>query len=326
MKLNISDYVSENEVLVANEQGLIRDDPKPKIEETWDKLAEYYTSKAIQENTSELAESEFYAALAHARVDNENALAVNELCNKGILREYENTEFKEERANIKVFIAKELLKIVRNRYIELKNSITDENNLFQALKTLKYESRIINNQLRIHITPTRFVEYEKVIGADAETIGLSCKITFKDIIISGFYQVEALNSFEERRIRILEDDLVGKYNFGNVILEISKDNVRSTNDLANAVISELISGSRPRDVILKLPVYFSRYFLAKLICNSSKRKLVQTSTETLCDGLSSAFYVMTDDSIFKIVRSEKDVEMYINGCMIDLKTVCTANQ
>lgn len=322
MKLNISDFTCENEILSTNEFGLIRNDPKPVIEEEWDKLGGYYTLKSLEDKKSEVSEFEFHNSLAFSRLENENALAIGDLCNQKILKEFEQTEFYEESGNIKIFIANQLFQIISNRYEELKRNIADENEAYQKIKALKYESKIMEGQLRIYITPTEFIDNGKELEQDDQQVGLCCRIRIKGMEFAGCYKTESKNKFEEKKIKLSEAKIVGKYEYGNITVEISKDIVDLENEICTAVICELLGGSDPKDVMSKLPIYFSRFYLGKLIEKSKNIKLVQTSTKICCDGLSSIFYIKSDYCVYKVKRDDLDFEIFSNGRMIKLDTVC----
>lgn len=317
MELDISEFAVENEILTANESGVVYDSPRSRIEEAWDRLALYYIQKTSQENKSEITESEFYNCLAHSRVENETAMAVYDLCSKNVLKTYENREYKEERVNIKKHISKELGTILSRRIRELEENVEKESKVFEEIKSHKCEIKASRSQLQIYTGPLDYVEF----GSEncKKSTGLSCKIRFKEVEISGFYRKKALSPFEEHKISLLESRLTGKYEKCGIAVLIQRERVETTNEVCTGLLSELLCGRDIEELILRLPVFISRFCLQRIIKGCAKKELIQTSMDTLCDSVSSVFYVKTEHSVVKVDRSNNDMAIFVNGLPVDIR-------
>lgn len=317
MKLDISEFAVENEILTANESGVVYDSPRSRIEEAWDRLASYYINKTSLENRSEIAEGEFYSFLAHSRVENETAMMVYDLCNRNVLKTYENHEYEEERVNIKRYIVRELGAILGRRIQELEKNIEEEDKLFQEVKSHKHEVKIFRSQLQIYTGPLDYVEF----GAEnySKATGLSCRIKFKKVEISGFYRKPTSSPFEEHKISLLEKKLYGRYEKCGITVQITGERIESANEICAGLLSELLCGRDIEELILRLPVFISRFCLRRVLKGCAKKELIETSTDVLCDNVSSIFYVKTENSVVKVDRSSSDMAIFVNGLLVNVE-------
>lgn len=317
MKLDISEFVVENEALAATESGVIYNGPRSGIEEAWDRLALHYMNRASKESRPEVSEKEFYTHLAHARAENENAVTMYNLCGT-VLRTYESHEHLEELGNIKNHIARELGTMLDKRISELEDNIQEEDRVFQEVRGHKREVKVSRSQLQIYTGPLEYVEFGA--GNYSKATGLSCKIQFKGMEVSGYYRKPFSNPFEEHGVFLLEDRLIGKYEKLGLTVLIQRERMESSNEVCAGLLSELFCGRDIWELIPKLPVFISRFYLRGIIEKCVKRELIETDTKALCDGVSSVFYVKTESFVVKVDRSDNDMTIFINGCIWALKS------
>lgn len=276
----------------------------------------------LRENYEEKVIGEFFALLSYSKIENENAIVVNDLIGKGTLREYENHKDKMETVNVKKLIAKEICKILDNRLKELKENIKNENSVYYELKSHNGEVKIRNRQLRVYFGPSNYASKDQIYNDENTINHISCKITYKNFIISGTYSISSQNKYERYRKSIIIKEIIGNYTHGCVKIEIKHDFTDGSNEICIALISELINGASIHDVIPKIPVYISRFVSKKLIKSDEKHEIIKTKTQILCDNLPAVFHIKSPNKIIKVDRSNQNLIICVNGMVVNMGSLC----
>ncbi|KAM0680741.1 hypothetical protein GINT2_001014 [Glugoides intestinalis] len=308
MKLNRSDFFVENKIISAGEHGVVYDLPHDRTHEVWDKLSAYYTKKSMEENKSEIQLEEFYNLLFRAKAENQNAAETLSMV-KGALGIYDSSETQEQKVNIKSTIRLEVLKILEKRLEELKENVKDEQKVYERLKNVDLDIKVVNKTLKIYDTPFSSVDFNEFLEQNDKEDGLTCILKFKDIEHRGFYNEIKSNSWLTTDYKRYE----GSYIRNGVTVILKKEYIEETNTVCTAILKEVIRGESINDILDAVPVLLSRFYLKKLSFGSKRKELVQTNTECLQDGLSAVFYYLLDKGVLKVVRMVDGFEMFLNG-------------
>lgn len=315
MKINTSEFLVDNKILEANENEVIYDLPRQRIEETWDKLSAFYIQKSLNENETEIIENEFYLDLGNSRVENETAVTTYDLVTKNIIKKYECKEPKEARSNIKKYILGEILSIFRKGIDELKQNIEEEQKFYEEMREINNEIRIFENSIQIATDQYKYIDFEQFIEMkkDKSKIGLFCTIKLNGLELKGFHSIAHLKSIPDCK------SLEKSYSKNGIEISLKNEYSDLKNDAITSFINEIYSGKKIEDLVPMISVLLSRYFLSQLIVNSSKKTIIQTDKYKLADGLSAIFYCLTDKCVFKVVREEYDFVLFCNGKQIKIR-------
>lgn len=315
MKVNTSDFFVETRIIDANENEIIYDLPRQRIQETWDKLSAFYIEKSLEENKVEAIENEFYLDLANAKVENETAMTAFDLINKNIIKKYDCKESKELKSNAKRHILSELLHILTKGIEELKENIRDEEIFYQEAKEINSEIRIFEKSIQIVTNQLKYIDFEEYrkFKKEKSQIGLFCSIKMNGIELKGFHSCEEIFTILDCK------SFEGTHLYKGIEVSIKNEYSEIRNEIITSFIQEIYYGKQVNELLSAIPVLFSRYFLNQLICNSSKKLIVETSNEKRIDKLSSIFYCITDQSVLKIVRNDWDFKIFSNGKLIKIK-------
>lgn len=189
MKLDISKFLVENKILSTSELEIEYDLPKDKIEEIWNKLAVYYTEKSKKEFKSEILIEDFYKMLSQAKIENEIAMETFSLVKRNIINLYDSVEAKEPKFNIKRVIHNDIIAILKNRMEELKENIKNEKEVYQKIKKINLDIKIVDRQIRIYTSPFKFITYSQSVQSKEER-ALSCILKYKNIEFKGCYLID----------------------------------------------------------------------------------------------------------------------------------------
>lgn len=307
MKLNTSDFFVENKVLAASEQGVVYDLPRDRIQEVWDKLAIHYAEKSKSDYRSEMLTEDFFRLLGQARAENETALETFQLLSSGVLACYDATESKEQRFNIKRVVIDEVLKILRCRRVELRENIERERSTYDKLKDLDANIRIVDGVLRLYTTPFNSLPLDQVFNRK-NCCGLLCTVKYRNRSYEGYfgYPPEKLSTVDFLTFE-------GTFRRGDTEVTIKNEFSESTHQICTTIVRELLSGREMKSILPVLPVLLSRFHTNEMTQGSQKKQVIQVGASRLIDGLSPVFYVLTDDSVVKVVRSGDGFEIYQNG-------------
>lgn len=310
MGLNLSDFFVENTILSASEQGLVYDLPRDSIQEAWNKLALHYDEKIKEEAKSEILVDEFYRLLACSRVENETAMETFGLVKRGILECYESMETTELRVNIKRVILDGVMVIVRHRLAELRENIQNEADIYGKIRHLAADIKITDRSLRIYPTPLSFITFDCNL-LEKKYTGLTCIVRCRDCEYEG-HHVENIEEFAGIDVSTLE----GTFQKNGIKIIISNEFSSMTHPVCTAVIKEFLKGKRAESILAEVPVLLSRFQLNELIKSSNQRRLIQSGSKKLIDGLTPTFYIITDMGVVKVMRSKDSFELLLNGARI----------
>lgn len=314
MRINTSEFVVENKILAANENEVIYDMPRQRIEEAWDKLSVFYTEKSLEENKSEVIENEFYIDLINARVENETVMTAYDLIQKNVINRFECLEPKESKSNIKKHILNEVLSILNRGIEELKENIQDESSFYMEMKSINSEIIISDRSIKISTDLLKYIEYEEFcrLKENKDKNGLFCSIKFNGIELKGFHSCERFQSVMDC------SSFIGNYTFKGIEVSIKNEFSDIKNDVITSFIEELYCGKQVNEIISFVPVLFSRYFVFQLTADSIKKVIIETDTKKQIDGLSSTFYVLTDKFVLKVIRGD-DFKIFYNGELVKIQ-------
>lgn len=308
MKVNISDFFVENKIVSTTEQEVVYDLPRDKIQETWDKLAAYYAEQSKEEYKSEMLVEDFHRLLTHAKVENETAVETFGLAKRGVLSCYEASEVKEQKVNIKGVILGDIINILKRRTAELLKNIEDEKEAYSRLRMINTDVKIIDRSLRIYTTPFTFVMHEQLLDSKNKSEGLTCVIKYKRREYRGYCTCP-----KEKTCVVNTLSLEGTFVKNSVEVSIKKEFTDASHPVCTAIIKELYKGTSIELILGNMHVLLSRYYLNELCRNSHQKRIVQTDTKKLVDGLSSSFYVLTEAGVVKVSRSDVDFVVSLNG-------------
>jgi len=307
MKLTTPNFFVENNVVTASEQGVVYDLPRDRIQEVWDKLALYYAEKSKSDYKSEILTEDFYRLLGQAKAENETALETFELVNRGVLGCYEATEAKEQRFNIKRVVISEVLKIIRARLKELHDNIERERVTYNKLKNVDGSIRIVNGELRIYTGPFSFVPADQVLSREKCT-GLHCTVKYSSMCYEGYfgYPPEKLLSVDLSAFK-------GTFRSGNVEITIKNEFSESAHQVCTEVIKMLLDGKKMKSILQQVPVFLSQFHVEEMTRDSQTRHVVEVGADKLADNRTGVFYVLTGDSVIKVMRSSDSFAIFQNG-------------
>lgn len=311
MKLDRADFFVENKVISAGEHGVVYDLPQDRTQEAWDKLSAYYTNKSMEENKAEIQLEEFYNLLFRSKAENQNATETFSMI-KEALGIYDSSETQEQRVNIKATIRLDVLKILEKRLQELQENIKNEQMVYEQLKNINLDIKITNKMLKVYDTPFTSVDFNELTVQKDKVDGLTCIVKFRNIEYIGFYKEGRANS-------CLTTDYsryVGCHVRNRLTVILKNEFVEKTSSVCTAIIKEVVHGRSINDILDAIPVLLSRFYLKKLSFESKRRRIVQTNTECLQDGLSAVFYCLLDNGVLKVVRTAEDFEIFFNGKQI----------
>lgn len=309
MKLNATKFFTDTRVVSVSEQGIVYDLPKDRIQEVWDKLGAYYTEKTKNEHKSEMQIEDFYRSLALAKGENEAALEVFELVNRGIIECYDATETKDVKFNIKRIVIEGVLKVLKHRMIELHENIENERRTYSKLKDVNKAILIVDGIIRIHTSPFSSVSLDQALNRN-ECSGLLCIVKYGDMEYKGCFAYPP-----DELLTVDLSTFVRKFEKGRLSIEIKNEVSESKHPICTAILRELLDG-RPIQLIFKhIPVLLSRFHVNEITRDINKKTVIQTKTKTLIDKYSSVFYVITEDSVLKVKRDDFGFSIYQNGIM-----------
>lgn len=319
--INVSNLPYRDDIVLLNEQGVFYEQPQSEAEKSWEKYILNNQNKDNEQNKIK-DKAEFNNFINMAKQENELALVTSDLCKKGILKEVEVTESSEDYGNIKNFIIKEVRKIASLRLKELNENVEEEKRVYEEIKNLPYECKLEDGQLKIFTSPYNFLCYcNNNFSTDFKTNGLVCEIHFKDIVLKGFYKPEIKNIFEDLEFFDVENKIKGTFIHNNIKVVISEEKqeniINLDNEICKCLLSELYYGGEIQQLICQIPIFISRYFLNKLILDETIKEIIKIkSSEVFHDNLSSLFYVVTENNVYKVERSLSDFKIFKNGKLI----------
>lgn len=312
MKINTADFFVENNIVSATEQELVYEFPRNRMQEVWDKLGVYYSNKSKEENKTDLQLEEFYNMLYKAKQENEVAAETFKLMQQTVLKSYPSSEYKEQHVDIKETIRMDVLKILGNRLEELERNIVEEEKVYKQLKEINFDVRVTNQTLRVYTSPFDSVEFKpesEDYAADDQNDGLFCVLKFKDQEYRGFHKTTTRNKYEKVDYKKYE----GCYESTNVKISLQNEYSEQRNPVCDAIIYEVVSGRSIKAIFSAIPVLLSRFHLSNLLSTMKVKKILETKTEKLEDGLSAVFYVITDSGVIKLQRESDSFDVYLNG-------------
>lgn len=321
MKINSADFPVERRIRFASEDGLVYDDPKSRIEETWDALADYYIKKAEVADAAATRETEFYRCIAQCNVENTTALTVYQLESQQILASYRTTEAQAEDTNIKPYIIGSIRTILENRRRELEENMRTERAIWDKIRSIRQEVRLVDDEVRVYFDSTNYMRLEKAPAApEHKSKGLSCRICCRGIAISCYARREGMGPYDEAQEHFYEQKTQQSFRRNGLSVEIGQDASCGTNAVCAAVLAELRQGARLADLCSKIVAGLSRYMLSKLLGPHEPAQVLETDGPTAADGRSLVFFAITASNVFKVVRSEASFDIYMNGFQIKFRS------
>lgn len=320
-KVQISDFLIQNDILTTNETGVFYDCPKSEIEKTWELLVDFYLEKQKKEDKDELNTLEFSNLVLAARNEHESATVTFDLCDKSILKEINITEIQNDYANIKLNIVESTKASLNYFKSQLNSAIEEERRVYKEIRDIPNETTIEDLQLKVNVGSLKYVNFD--IEENIEHEGLICKIQYKENTYQGFYKFDFKSKFQYLQDLNNAKLFIGVYKYPNMCVELGfSQNMEYDNPVCKAVIDQLISGNNMEDIVSKIRIYISRFMVSNILRKYKERRLVMDRKYDIqCDSLTEVFYVITESGVINVDRRDGDIRIYINGNMVSCDDV-----
>lgn len=323
MKLNSADFPVENRIIVAKEEKIYYETKKNSLADSWDRLLGYYNGKLQEEHKHEEEENELYKIMCTAKIEVETGRTVYDLIDKGILKTYRIKPRNKIRCEFKPFILESCITLLDNGSKKLKEAIEYERRVWSKLESVKFPIRLINGEIRICITKTHYIRLDEncryIYSKSWKPKGLTCKVKYLGISLEcSVPPIDTMDEVKAVEEYFLEKDLIQMFCKNDMKIEVSEMHMGDKEDsLCRCIIEELRDGGNIEDVCHKATLYLSRMLVGKVIRNSAQCKFVNYSGRVLEDGLTEVFFVLADDNIVKVLRSEAGkLELFVNEAPI----------
>ncbi|KAI4291946.1 hypothetical protein PAPHI01_1220 [Pancytospora philotis] len=322
MKIDASEYPVERAVILAGEEGCVHNAPLSSLEDVWNRLALESAARVETEHKDAVQENNFYKELACARVENETALETYRLVAQGIVAEYPAQSYKPKPACIKQFTLAEVRRIIKTRRDELMASMRDEQKVYEQAKSIKYNVKLVNGELRVYFDHEKYTSLTKAgAGSDRKPKGLSCTIVYRGIRLEGYAACAPLSGYEEAEELHREESLLQTFRRGETAIEIAQSVSENRNPLCLFVLAELKGGKPLARLFAEIIVRMSAFFLSSFLRGCEEIRYVNAPGALLSDGRPAVFFAVPyEKCVYKVVRGPLGFNIYLNGHQISFKS------
>ncbi|KAL6122582.1 hypothetical protein NUSPORA_00349 [Nucleospora cyclopteri] len=295
-------------IIAAEETKVIYEIPNSNLNIAWEK----------QSNLKESIQKEIYFNLRNSLVENEIFLKAIELTQNNVLGRVTLDKPKEKKSfNLKSIIQSEVIRILDHNLSILNKSMKKEDQIREDLEIIDREKEIVNGQIKIHLKnkDNLCVIYGDKNVKRPDKI-LSCSIRYKNLKFNGFLKLDDSFSLYEA----LEEFLKWNYceqscSFGHFYIKITvEDNKNTTKNCVYCAsfLKKVVEGCDMK----KCAILFTSQLILNVI--EPDLKIVNNDEKVEIDELTTAFYGIQNDKVYKIYRTETDFYIFLNGKYLDI--------